>query len=114
MEEEMLLKPPPHTESISVSGPQGSRRYAVASDGLIHNVAESDLVQLLAAGCESATPPPPKPEAPPKVRLRGRPHGLYAPAPENPRVRYQADAEGYFDAAPEHLKALLRAGCVRA
>jgi hypothetical protein len=104
----MLLKPPPGTESISTR----SRRYAASADGLIHNVDERDLAELRAAGCEPATPTPPTAQ-PAQVRLKGRPHMVYAPE-SGSLVRYTADADGVLHAAPEHEKALLLAGCARA
>jgi len=106
----ILLRPPPHTEAISVSGSHGSRRYAVSDDGLIHDVAAGDLVQLLAAGCEPTGPIPPKQE-PPRVRLRTpKPHGVYQP---RTGWRYHADAEGIMSVHPDDVAALLRAGCIR-
>ena len=109
----MLLKPPPHTESISVAGPQGNRRYPVGADGLIRDVAADHLPQLLAAGCEAASVPAPKPAMPPKVRLRApKPHMMFAPE-SGSTVRYTSDADAFVAANPEHVKALMRAGCVR-
>ena len=38
----------------------------------------------------------------------------FALYPDHSTVRYTADAESYFEAAPERVKALPRAGCARA
>ena len=97
-----------------VSGPQGSRHYPVSTDGLIHNVAPDDLVQLLSAGCEPTTLAPPLKPEPAKVRLRApRPHMVFAPDPDHSTVRYTADADRFIDVAEEHVKMLMRAGCAR-
>ena len=50
---------------------------------------------------------------PAKVPLKGKPYVIYAPDLDHSTVRYTADADGFLEAAPEHVKALMRAGCAR-
>jgi hypothetical protein len=45
--------------------------------------------------------------------MKGKPHMMFAPDPDHSTVRYTSDADGHLNAAPEHVKALMRAGCVR-
>jgi hypothetical protein len=100
-----------------------SRRCDATSSGEIHvhPAHRNDVVLLLIAGCvatspwfHSVPPAPPKPAPPPKVKLKAKPYMTFAPDPDHSQVRYTADGEGHLDAAPEHVRALVRTGCVRA
>ena len=112
-----LLRAPPYAGYVV-----GTHRYTATSAGLL-DCAEEDIGALLAAGCiplepwrrsaaqaPTAEPEPTRPSLP-RVRLRApRPHMTFAPE-SGSMVRYTADADGHFEAAPEHVKALVRAGC---
>jgi hypothetical protein len=114
-----ILKAPP-----GASYYVNARSYTATSAGLL-SAHEDDIGQLIASGCVAFEPwsrtaaqaPPPEPEAvkpaPRKVRLRApRPHMTFAPE-SGSTVRYASSAESYFDAAPEHVDALICAGCKR-
>jgi hypothetical protein len=104
----------------------GSSVYRSNGEGVL-NASEEHVAALVASGClvprepwkvpaapsPAPEPRPSKPEAP-KVRLKApRPHMTFAPDPAHSSLRYTANADRFIDAAPEHVKALLRAGCVR-
>ena len=96
------------------------RRYDATPAGEVRVEPEhrNDIAPLLNAGCIAtepwfhpvppAPPAPARPALPPTVRLRARPHPVHQPATG---ARYTADADGFIDVAPEHVKALLGAGC---
>lgn len=44
------------------------------------------------------------------VRLKAKPHSVWQPMTG---TKYVADGEGFFDAAADHVKVLLKAGCAR-
>jgi hypothetical protein len=78
-----------------------------------------DFYSRLAAEARGEKPPVPKEKAPmfgfkrelpepPKVKLTTTAHMNFAPATG---VRYSADEHGVIFAAPEHVRALVRAGC---
>ena len=114
------LKAVPHS-NFYIDG----KIYTADADGLIAEADPHHVAALVRAGCvvsghwshpaPQAPPPEPEPAKPeaPKVKLRApRPHMNFAPE-SGSTVRYTADADRLFDAAPEHVKALMRAGCAR-
>jgi hypothetical protein len=96
------------------------RRYSATASGEVRVDPKhaEDVAALLNGGCvatapwfEPVPPAPPKPArpSPPTVRLKAAPHSVWQP---RTGARYVAAADGRLDVAPEHVEALMRAGCV--
>jgi hypothetical protein len=94
------------------------RTYKSDEQSLIANVHPDDVAGLLNCGCVVTEPfsiARPRVEEKPAVlakpatiRLRGKPWMNYQPATD---ARFHADGDGFLDVPPQHVKALLRAGC---
>jgi hypothetical protein len=99
----------------------GGKTYTATADAVIVDVDPDHAAELIKAGCIATEPfsrslpryvrPKETPAPPTTVRLKGQPHASYQPVTG---TRYVCDAQGFFDAAVDHVKALLRAGCTRA
>lgn len=94
------------------------RTYTANEQALIVGAHPQDVVGLQNSGCVVTEPfsiavpraeeKPAAPAKPATVRLRGKPGVAYQPETLH---RYHADAQGFLDVAPHHVKALVRMGC---